>query len=474
MKGFRRFFAAMFVLTTLSASGFAQGSAHYGPGMKVNLNEDGSKYFRLVLWNQIWTRLGQMNPGSVVNGETKEYSWDVGARRLRMMVYSQISPRFLVLAHIGINNQTFATGGATGNTGTGANGAGKKPGLFFHDAYNEYAIRPLMDPVTKTQRKFSMYLGAGLHNWYGLSRQSSASTQNILTIDVPVINWPLAEQSDQFNRQYGIYAKGRVGKATYRVSLDKPFATNLTPAFDSVRGRVAVDNNGDAAPAIQGYFDYQFKDQEADLLPFRVGTYVGTKKVFNVGAGFYHQSAGTKSVDGSGQVTQHPINLFAADIFADLPVGPKEKGMALTALATFYQFDFGPNYVRSLALMNTATGWDPATPVTSRAIQGFGNARLFVGSGQLVYTQAGLLLPSRKGAEAKIRVQPFVAYTMKNLQYVGRAGSYFDVGTNLFLDGHQAKLTPQWSLRPLYLQNGSSVVREGYRSEYLLQFQVCI
>jgi hypothetical protein len=39
----------------------------------------------------------------------------------------------------GINNQTFINGGAAGTSGTGGYGAGK-PGLFFHDAWNEYAV----------------------------------------------------------------------------------------------------------------------------------------------------------------------------------------------------------------------------------------------------------------------------------------------------------------------------------------------
>jgi hypothetical protein len=35
---------------------FAQGSPDYGDGLKVKLNEDGSKYFRVIAWAQ-----GQVN-----------------------------------------------------------------------------------------------------------------------------------------------------------------------------------------------------------------------------------------------------------------------------------------------------------------------------------------------------------------------------------------------------------------------------
>jgi hypothetical protein len=90
----------------------AQGSEAYGSGLKLNINPEGSKYIRFIVWNQIWARSTQNNPGTLVNGEARKNTWDVGARRLRILTYAQITPRYLVLAHIGINNQTFATGGA--------------------------------------------------------------------------------------------------------------------------------------------------------------------------------------------------------------------------------------------------------------------------------------------------------------------------------------------------------------------------
>jgi hypothetical protein len=48
----------------------------------------------------------------------------------------------------------------------------EKPGLFFHDAWNEYAV-----VLPEKDKKFSMSLGAGLHNYMGLSRLTMASTQ---------------------------------------------------------------------------------------------------------------------------------------------------------------------------------------------------------------------------------------------------------------------------------------------------------
>jgi hypothetical protein len=68
----------------------------------------------------------------------------------------------------------------------------KKPGIFFHDAWNEYAL------VLPERQKFSLTMGGGLHYYMGLSR-AMASTLNFLTIDA-IFNWPLIEnRSSQTN-----------------------------------------------------------------------------------------------------------------------------------------------------------------------------------------------------------------------------------------------------------------------------------
>lgn len=260
--------AAALALASGTLTAGAQNGEGYGSGLKMNLNTEGSKYVRFLIWNQIWARSIDNNPGTLVNGTPSDNTMDIGARRLRMLAYAQISPRYLILAHFGINNQTFVGGGGSGTTGTGGYGQGKKPQIFFHDAYNEYAIVPSVNPDTKKANPFSLSLGAGLHYFNGVSRLSSASTINFLMIDAPVFNWPLIENSDQFARQYGIYIKGAYKKFHYQFSLDKPFATNVA-VRDSAN--TAVDNNGDAAGAVSGYADYQFLDQEKQPAAFPRG-----------------------------------------------------------------------------------------------------------------------------------------------------------------------------------------------------------
>jgi ABC-type taurine transport system ATPase subunit len=61
--------------------------------------------------------------------------------------------------------------------------------------------------VLPEKTKFSLTMGGGLHYYMGLSRATMASTLNFLTIDAPIFNWPLIENSDQFARQMGLFER---------------------------------------------------------------------------------------------------------------------------------------------------------------------------------------------------------------------------------------------------------------------------
>lgn len=440
---------------------FSQGSPDYGSGLKINLNPEGTKSVRFILWNQIWARSLDMNPGTMIGGESATKQEDIGLRRLRLLAYAQISPRYMIVTHIGINNQTFINGGAAGSAGTGGYGAGKKPGLFFHDAWNEYAL-----VLPEKDKKFSMSVGGGLHYFMGLSRMTMSSTLNYMTIDAPIFNWPLIESSDQFARQIGVFAKGKYDRLEYRVSINKPFATNLVPTdVASADVARAVDNNNNAKWSKAGYFEYQFLDIESNFLPFKVGSYLGTKKMFNLGAGFYTAPSATQT-SVNGNVEHHATHLFAADAFLDLPIGDPAKKMAVTAYSVFYNYDFGPNYLRNIGIMNEGV-LDPGF-TGSNALSGPGNLQPMIGTGNIFYTQAGILLPNAN-EKPKVRIQPFAAYTYKNFDALEKASNQFDLGTNFFIDGHHAKITAQYSTRPVYTAPDHI---DKYLGEFIVQLHI--
>lgn len=399
--------------------------------LTLKLDDSGNKYIRFLTWHQFWVRSTQNNPNSVdLAGNPSTNTFDIGLRRSRVLMYAQVSPRFLILTHFGINNQTFVNGGITG---------GKKPQLFMHDAWTEYKVAD------------QLYIGTGLHYWNGISRMSSASTLNFMTIDAPIFNWATIEATDQFARQFGIYAKGQIGKFDYRVALNKPFTSGgLADELpdDGIARNVLNDNT-----AIQGYFAYQFFDKESNKLPFFVGTYMGSKKIFNIGAGFhYHPEATAVKKAGQTEAELKDISLFAVDAFLELPVG---KG-GITAYSVFYNYNFGDNYLRNVGIMN----------ITGATAGGLGgNAQPTIGTGTISYTQAGYAFEKFKNGA---QFQPFAAFTYKNFEALNDPSTQFDFGANYFINAHHAKITLQYSQRPIYAAGNL----DGSRGEIILQTHI--
>lgn len=429
----------------------------------LSLNDDGSKYIRFLIWNQMWMRSTENNPGTLgVDGLPQKRSADIGIRRARFLAYAQVSPRFLILTHFGINNQTFTGGGvpgggATGNpgnipvtvnpeTGTGtANGmSSKKPQLFFHDIWTEFKVTD------------ELYIGSGLHYWNGISRLSSHSTLSFMAVDAPIFNWPLIELTDQFARQFGIYAKGQFAKWDYRISLNKPFSIGVGGTFDNNRERPIAANIVNDNWATQGYIAYQFLETENNKLPFFVGSYLGTKKIFNIGGGWHHHADATSSRGSDGTVNYHDITLFGLDAFLDIPINPA-SGTALTSYAVFYNYNFGPNYIRNIGIMNVGFG-------AGTSQNGPGNAQPTVGTGNIFYSQTGFLMPKSILGDHG-RLQPFGAFTYKDFDYFDESTFQYDLGINYYLNGHQAKITLQYSTRPVF----ENFIKSGSASEFILQ-----
>ncbi|PIY10813.1 MAG: porin [Flexibacter sp. CG_4_10_14_3_um_filter_32_15] len=433
------------VLSSFSQNLFAQEKTtetekkkeidHSYKPLTLKLDESGNKYIRFLTWHQFWTRSTQNNPNSIgIDGNPSTSTFDIGLRRSRVLMYAQVSPRFLILTHFGINNQTFRNGGITG-----ANG--KKPQLFMHDAWTEYKV---VD---------QLYVGAGLHYWNGISRMSSASTLNFLTIDAPIFNWATIELTDQFARQLGVYAKGKIGKLDYRIALNKPFAAGgLADDLpkDGIARNVLNDNT-----AVQGYFNYQFFDKESNKLPYFVGTYMGSKKIFNIGAGFhYHPEAIGVNKVGQSQAELQDISLFAVDAFLELPLG---KG-GITAYSVFYNYNFGDNYLRNVGIMNI-------TGATAGSLGG--NAQPTIGTGSIFYTQAGYAFSKFKNGA---QFQPFAAVTYKNFEALNEPSTQFDFGANYFINAHFAKITLQYSQRPVYAAGNLNTTR----GEIILQTHILL
>ena len=426
--------------------------------LTLRLGESDDRFIKFGLNSQVWFRSIENNPGTLVNGLPQDQTFDVGLRRMRLTMQTQLSPWYKIFLHLGINNQSFVSGGGTG---TGALGMGKKPQIFFMDAYNELTIIPEKNTFTKESNPFHMYLGAGLHGVNGISRMSNASTSKILTGDFPIFNYPNIEMSDQFARQLGVFVRGQWKKWDYRFAMNKPFATNLQPQIGQI-----VDNNQLGKLSFNGYLMHQFLEKESTAGIFLPGFYLGTKSVFNLGVGFYSSKKATLAQPSEGVFERYDHKILSADLFLDHKVGNPKKEMALTIYSVGYHYNYGKNYLRTIGIMN------PGTIDTSfsgtLALEGAGNSRNMFGTGNVWYTQTGFVLP--KSISKSFKLQPFAAYTLKDLKGLNEIGHYYDFGLNAFIFSQHAKLTYQYSSRPIYESANKTVFdRKG---EHLLMLQI--
>lgn len=366
--------------------------SNYKP-LKIDISEN--VYIRFIIWHQQWVQSNNLK------ADDSKFQLTSLARRSRVLAYAQISPRFLILTHFGLNGLSQNNMSSLGNNGDGSQ-------LFLHGAWTEFKV---VD---------QLYIGTGLHYWKGLTRLANASTLNFMTLDQarPFVQWHSLGITDQFARHMGVYAKGEIGNFDYRIAMNNPLnpanaigaGQNFGGAFPNSEnsdltytGSATADSGGDPVgnTIIEGYFRYNFFDKESTKLPYQVGTYFGNKKVFGLGMGFFSHSKGMyNNVTGEHENVFH----FAMDAFYDAPLGDG----AINAYASFINFNYGENYVSRWA-----------------------------GTGSNLYAQAGYLIPG-------MNIMPYVAFQSGNYEALEDNINSFDVGVNYYVDGHNAKITLEY------------------------------
>ncbi|RTZ08407.1 hypothetical protein [Flavobacterium sp. GSP6] len=374
-----------------SLKGFSQGSPDYGAGMKFDLNDEGTKYLRVISWAQIWSQYNSDRPLDA-NGN-QQGDLDFSVRRSRVLLLAQINKDFLIVTHVGLNSLN-----ANSMTPTGL---GDGPQFFLHDAWAQYSVGA------------NNAVGAGLHYWNGISRMNNQGTLNLMTLDNTRQGWATLGLSDQFARHIGVYAKGTVGKLQYRVSVNEASNNNLeqlvVPTNDGAAtytGRRLLGSKA-AGKTFAGYFEYSLFDTESNVLPYKVGSYLGTQRVFNIGAGFFSHPNGAVVADASGNISGENVNIFALDAFYDVPVGT--KGGAITAYGMFQKTDYGENF-------RLGTTYE---------------------TGSLVHGHVGYVIPG----ESKTRIQPYVSYDNRQIDVLDDSANQFGIGANAYFSGHNSKLT---------------------------------
>ncbi len=343
---------------TGGAACFAQGSG--GKLLRKNLNESGTHYLQAGANFQFWARYTHANPGSVVFAEPQTRIFDFSLRRYRVFAYGRLTDKLFFYTQVGDNNFSYLSE--------------RRTSVNILDAYTEYRFSEAFN------------LGIGKSGWTGLSRLSAPSTSKALAVDIPLFALATINTTDDYLRNLGLFAKGLLHRLNYRMAVFKPFAAQQGSSFSPVISENA--NFADNSPRVQltGYFDWQFLEKESRTSSFFTGTWLGGKKLLNVGAGFKWQPDALWYL-AAGDTVFANMQLLAADVFLDVPLSAA-NGMALTAYAGYFYYNFGPGYLRNVGVNNPATGVGAGA-----AFNGRGNAFPMIGTGHVWFSQGGLLLP---------------------------------------------------------------------------------
>lgn len=422
-------------------------------GLRFNLSDDGSRYLQFNVLNQTWLRFNQSNPGTLVEGKAKDQTFDIGLRRTRFQLQGQVTDKVFVYFQFGQNN--FNSQYNTGNN--------RKMAAFFHDALAEYKVS------TGNQLK----IGAGLSNAAGVSRFSQPSASSMLTTDLPIFAMTTIDQTDEFSRRLSLYARGQIGHWDYRVVLSDPFP---------------VTSNGSTPPALadystyaqmghtlqqQAYLMYQFFEHENHTLVNMTGTYLGKKKIFNIAVGgLYHPDAMWKKGQNEDTVYQNLVH-FAVESYLDMPLN-KEKQSAISAYAGFFITDYGDNFLRYNAPMNTANGTS-LNATNSITGQGFtyGNTYPMFGTGKVIYTQLGYLLPKGCLGLTEHRLLPYASLTASKFDRLnGLWCQTTNLGINYLLNGHASKFSLDWQNRPTFEVVKNELQKGKRKNMVVFQYQI--
>jgi hypothetical protein len=445
---------------------------------KINFKKEGTSNVRFVTLMQTWVRAAQLNPGSFYKEEIKSSVTDISVRRIVFTTIAQLSPNALVLLNLE----------GSSNSGDNAFQPGLDVGVL--DAYGEY----------KFNKHF--YVGAGLHQWTGLSRLNVDGVGSVLNLDQPLFQQATWNKLDRLGRVMGIYAKGDIGKFNYRLSVNEPFKTEAS-AFTANSGKGSPSGNGLNSEAknaqvnvayhnpttnsklMQGYFEYAFWQTENHVSPYEINTYHGEKKLLNIGTGFFYrrngmftpanielkntslpESSSNPKLVKSGNETD--LFCYAVDAILMYPFTKKQDG--ITAYAAYYHFNLGNNYYTVSAINNITTAGTGAS-----AINAAGTAFPTTGTGNAFYTKLGYITPNNW--LGKLRVGLFGTYQHSKIEALKDAVQVYEAGVNCFINTNKIKLTTMYRSRPVYTGTAayanvqSTAVVSERKGEWITQLQ---
>jgi hypothetical protein len=350
-------------------------------GMKTKLDDD--RWFEVGVRLQGWYQSVDESYSPHLN--------DFMFRRAYFYTEGQLAP--------GVTFYTHIAGDRLGQDAADTPGSGLGTGFALRDAWIAYS--PFNELKIQAGR---MYVP--LTRAYG-----TESTFTLLPLDIPVIQGGVRSKifyPSNVGRDDGLTVWGNLSKGLvqYRVGV-----------YDGQQGAQNPNKNPRAAARIS------ISPLQPEEKWFNKGSYLGTKKVLSIGAGFDMQ----KELKWSGSVPMANYSAWTTDLFFDHPIGKS----AVTFEGAF-------------------TGMKNS--------QDFGDAKTW-------YVQGGFLLPP---VIKSFRIQPFARYETIYRDH-GLDTSYPNGGVNLLFKQHDLKLTLEFDR--FMPESGST---EHSKSIFTVQMQVGI
>ena len=402
--------------------------------LKLNLDPTGETYIKAAVRGQFWTRYTEMNPGTHIDNDTINNALDFSIRRIRLGLAARLSPRVYVYLLMGNNNLNERT--ETSFV------------LDLLDYYVEYRISEALE------------IGVGESAWGGQSRWNVRSTLSYMALDAPLFSLSTVNRNDDLGRTLGVWAKGQIGKFDYVFALKEPATFGVEPVegiADFALGRESI--------RYSGYLKYEFLENESNLLPFSggVGTYLGKKSIFNLGAGYMYQKDMMSSLS-QGHDTFHDFIAWTVEAFYDKPID-QSKGTAITTYLGYFHTNFGPNYIRNLGANGFTEG--------GSSFNGAGNAFPMIGTGNTVFFQLGYLMKRIKVEVYTTQLQPNIAIQYASFERLTDPMITYDIGINYYLKGHNNKFTLGLQNRPIFNDNNLDAITVTERKNMIvLQYQI--
>ena len=477
MKNINKTFSLLTLVSLLCFYnvGHAQIDPSLKEGLKYKLNEDGSHWIKMNMTTQLWLRYNDNNPASAIGASAATAyavptTYDASIRRMRFVLSGQVTDRLSFFVQWGQNGISPI--------------APRKSLQFFHDITAEYAVIPK-----------HFVLGTGIMGWDGPGRYSNPSTTSIMGIDLPVYQQTENDITEQDVRKLGVYAKGKIEKLDYRVSVGIPYAfgisqiggavtnpgdafvltqsdnskstnpyTKASPSaynistYNTVPMGATSGNVKGTGSCYQGYFAYQFLDQESNFGAGTNGTYLGKKKVFNIGAGFKYTPNAMMHLTGADSTATHKyfvdtvtsdMKIFCVDVFLDYPIN-KDKGTAITAYAAYTNSDYGAKYIRNVGANNTTN-----QTLGGSSFNGTGNGFPALGTGSSYYTQVGYKFKDGLlGSQGTL--QPYANFLYASYDRLSNPVMVWGAGLSWLINGHNQKVTLGIENRPVFVSVSSS------------------